>query len=129
MRLVFLATTWGKLDGRHCERQTGSTALATEATMTLELGLERREPPAPAPSPEVAPVRDPLLIADTPESADLTGVGRALEPILELCLSPQAQTPFVVGMVGPAGSGKSFALRRFAGSLESLAQQAVAALL
>ena len=97
--------------------------------MTLELGLERREPPAPAPSPEVAPVRDPLLIADTPESADLTGVGRALEPILELCLSPQAQTPFVVGMVGPAGSGKSFALRRFAGSLESLAQKAVAPLL
>ena len=96
--------------------------------MTLELGLERRDPAvfAPSPAPAISPVRDALLIADTPDSADLTGVGRALEPILELCLSPQAQTPFVVGVVGPAGSGKSFALRRFAGSLESLAQKALA---
>jgi len=97
--------------------------------MTLDLGLERRESAAPARLPEIAPIREPLLIANTPDAADLTGVGRALEPLLELCLSPQAQTPFLVGIVGPAGSGKSFALRRLAVSLESLAQKAAAPLL
>jgi hypothetical protein len=83
-------------------------------------------PPVPPPVQAVPPIaaREPLLLADEPDAGDLLGAAEAVRPLAELCLSPEAQTPFLVGIVGPAGSGKSFALRRLAATIEALSAAA-----
>jgi hypothetical protein len=73
------------------------------------------EPPPPAPRGE------PLVYADGPGSADLMGAAEATRPLAEITLAADAQTPFLVGFVGPSGSGASFALRRWAETVEALA--------
>jgi hypothetical protein len=88
--------------------------------------------PAPSPAPAVAiepppppaPPREPLLYADTTEGADLLNAGEATWPLAELCLARDAQSPFLVGLVGPSGSGASFALRRWLDNVETLAAAA-----
>jgi hypothetical protein len=54
----------------------------------------------------------------------LLGVAEAMRPLAELCLAPEAQTPFLAGIVGPSGAGKSFALRRLLGAIDALANAA-----
>ena len=53
-----------------------------------------------------------VLMADSAHGPDLSGVSEAMRPLAELCLSPDAQTPFTLAIVGGRGAGKSFALRR-----------------
>jgi hypothetical protein len=72
---------------------------------------------APGPS-------DPVLFADAPDAPDLLGAAAAVQPLAELCLAANAQTPFLVGILGPRGAGKSFALRRLVGVIERLAAAA-----
>ncbi len=88
--------------------------------------------PAPSPAPPVAiepptppaPPREPLLYADSTEGADFLNAGEATWPLAELCLAQDAQSPFLVGLVGPSGSGASFALRRWLDNVETLANAA-----
>ena len=62
-----------------------------------------------------APPREPLFYADTGDGADLQNIGEAIAAARRtLPALGEAQTPFLVGVVGPSGSGKSFALRRLA---------------
>lgn len=68
--------------------------------------------------------RESVLIADRIDSADLLGASEAVRPLVELCLAPQAQTPFVVGIVGGPGAGKSFALHRLLAGIEAHAAAA-----
>ena len=60
-----------------------------------------------------------VLLADRREGADLWGVGEAMRPLAELCLSVEAETPFALAIVGGRGAGKSFALRRLVEAVEA----------
>jgi hypothetical protein len=94
--------------------------------MGLEADRAARDTMAATARPLVPPgapatARDSVLLADRADSTDLLGVAEAVRPLAELCLSAEAQTPFLVGIVGPPGSGKSFALHRLVGAIEALA--------
>jgi hypothetical protein len=102
--------------------------------MAIDADREEREPiaapslgpilPPAAPRPTLPGPREPVLFSDKSDSGDLLGVAEAVRPLAELCLSPEAQTPFLVGIVGPSGAGKSFALRRLVGAIDALANAA-----
>jgi len=81
------------------------------------------EPPATAIEAAPPAVRsEPLVYADGPDSAaDLMGAAEAAQPLAEIALAADAQTPFLIGFVGPSGSGASFALRRWIENVEGLA--------
>ena len=65
---------------------------------------------------------EPLLYADGPDSiADLLGATEAMRPLAEIALAAEAQTPFLIGLLGRSGSGASFALRRWIDNVEALA--------
>ena len=68
---------------------------------------------------------EPLVYADGADSAaDLMGAAEATRPLAEIALAADAQTPFLIGFVGPSGSGASFALRRWVENVEALAAAA-----
>ena len=98
--------------------------------MTLEADRATREADSPAPRVVPSPAAaapgpsDPVLYADAPDAPDLLGAAAAVQPLAELCLAANAQTPFLVGLLGPRGAGKSFALRRLVGVIEGLATAA-----
>ena len=79
-------------------------------------------PAAPRPTPLAPP--NSVLLADSTDTGDLLGVAEAVRPLAELCLSSEAQTPFLAGIIGPAGSGKSFALRRLVDAIDAIADAA-----
>jgi hypothetical protein len=80
------------------------------------------ESSAVATTPAAAGRGEPLIYADGPESAaDLMDAAEATRPLAEIALAADAQTPFLIGFVGPSGSGASFALRRWVDNLEALA--------
>lgn len=83
-------------------------------------------PKAPdAPRAALPPsAHDPILYADSGDRADLQNTGEAVQPLAELCALGEAQTPFLVGLVGPSGSGKSFALHRLVETVEAIAAAA-----
>jgi len=84
------------------------------------------EPPAVAPAPAPSAARgEPLIYADGADSAaDLMGAAEATRPLAEIALAAEAQTPFLIGFIGPSGSGASFALRRWVENVEGLAAAA-----
>ena len=84
------------------------------------------DPPAvaAAPAPPPVPKGEPLVYADGPDSPDLMGAAEATRPLAEICLAADVQTPFLVGFVGPSGSGASFALHRWIETVEALAAAA-----
>jgi hypothetical protein len=84
----------------------------------------RSAPPVVASDVVQRPPHDPVLYADSTDCADLRNAAEAIEPLAELCVVAEAQTPFLAGIVGPPGSGKSFALRRLVEAVENLAAAA-----
>lgn len=74
--------------------------------------------------PPAEPSREPLIYADVADGADLLNAGEATRPLAELALAADAATPFLIGFVGPSGSGASFALRRWLENVEALAAAA-----
>lgn len=93
----------------------------------MALEAVRANPDSQITSPKALPpagAREPVLFADAAEAADLLGSADAVAPLAHLCLTPEAQTPFLLGLVGPSGSGKSFALKRLGASIEALAAAA-----
>jgi hypothetical protein len=84
------------------------------------------EPAAGAGGPASAVARgEPLVYADGADTAaDLMGAVEATQPLAEIALAVDAQTPFLIGFVGPSGSGASFALRRWVENVEALAAAA-----
>ncbi len=72
-------------------------------------------PPPPAPVPA-----EPIFLGDSADGADLLNAGQIVQPLAQLCVTPQVQTPFLAAILGPSGAGKTFALRRFAQAIEQL---------
>ena len=72
-------------------------------------------PPAPAPLHA-----EPIFLGDSADGADLLNAGQIVQPLAQLCVTPQVQTPFLAAILGPSGAGKTFALRRLAQAIEQL---------
>ena len=68
--------------------------------------------------------RSVVLMSDRPDGADVLGLSDALRPLVELCLAPEAETPFALGLVGRRGVGKRDALRRLVEGIDSLSRGA-----
>ena len=47
-----------------------------------------------------------------------------VQPLAQLCVTPQVQTPFLAAIAGPGGAGKTFALNRLVQAIESFAGSA-----
>ena len=96
-----------------------------DSASELERGqLNGRTSPTAASPTAPGAASEPVFYADVGDRADLQNIGEAIAPLVELCALREAQTPFLVGLVGPSGSGKSFALRRLTEAVESLAEAA-----
>ena len=81
--------------------------------------------PAQSSSPSAAPLgAQPLFLGDSAEGADLLNAGQIVQPLAHLCVTPQVQTPFLAGILGPSGAGKTFALRRLTQMIEQLSASA-----
>ncbi|HEY1864411.1 MAG TPA: hypothetical protein VGG77_12160 [Roseiarcus sp.] len=77
--------------------------------------------------PPAAPVRaEPIFLGDSADGADLLNAGQIVQPLAHLCVTPQVQTPFLAGILGPSGAGKTFALRRLTQTIEQLSALATA---
>lgn len=88
-------------------------------------------PPKPAqadalPSPLDLKASAPVFLSDSVEGEDILDAAAIVEPLAQLCVTTQVQTPFLAAMAGPPGSGKSFALKRLAQVIETLAGSNVA---
>jgi hypothetical protein len=62
-----------------------------------------------------------VFVADGRDGPDLLDMREAVQPIAQLCAHKDTQTPLMIGIVGPSGSGKSFALERLRLSVTGLA--------
>ena len=64
----------------------------------------------------------PLFLADAADGADLMDTAQAVQSLAHLCATPLVQTPFMAAIAGPAGAGKTFALKRLAHEVEVIAR-------
>jgi hypothetical protein len=77
---------------------------------------------APSPPPGTAPnAAAPVFLSDSAEGADVLDVGAVVQPLAQLCVSGQVQTPFLAAIAGAPGAGKTFALNRLAQAIEAFA--------
>ena len=77
------------------------------------------DPPAAAPAS--APAHGaPVFLGDSAEGADLMNVSQLVEPLAQLCVAREVQTPFLAAFLGSSGAGKTFALRRLAQAIERI---------
>lgn len=101
------------------ERSAGvaySPPIDAAPTVTIE------PPAAPVASPSPGARGEPLVYADATDSAaDLMGAAEATRPLAEIALAADSQAPFLIGFLGPSGSGASFALSRWVENVEALA--------
>ncbi len=99
-----------------------------EAGGAPDKALPAASPPPPiAPSPPGRPAHEPIFYTDAGDCPDLQNTGEAVAPLAELCVVGDAQTPFLAGIVGPSGSGKSFALHRLLEAVDALTGAAATA--
>jgi hypothetical protein len=74
---------------------------------------------APTPPPGSAQP-EPIFLGDSADGADLLNAGQIVQPLAQLCVTPQVQTPFLAAILGPSGAGKTFALKRLAQTIDEL---------
>jgi hypothetical protein len=77
------------------------------------------EPPPPPPRPAQIQA-EPIFLCDSADGPDLLNTAEIVQPLAQLCATAQVQTPFLAAIAGPAGAGKTFALRRLAKAIEQL---------
>ena len=89
-----------------------------------------------APAPGAAQA-EPVFFRDSADGVDVLNAAQLVQPLAQLCVTPQVETPFLAAIVGQSGAGKSFALKRLtqaivelgappAGSASALARVTVA---
>jgi hypothetical protein len=77
--------------------------------------------PAPPPPPAIAPAAaGPIFLSDSGDGADVLEAAHVVEPLAQLCVAAQVQTPFLAAVAGSSGAGKTFALRRLVQAVEAL---------
>jgi hypothetical protein len=102
--------------------QTARVRLLGEATPPKTPSLAAVAPTeSPAPRAEPSPAARPLFLSDAAEGADVLEAGRIVQPLAQLCVTGQVQTPFLAAIAGPGGTGKTFALNRLAETVQTLA--------
>ncbi len=104
--------------------QTARIRLLGEPTPPRAPSLAAAAPAdAPSPAPRVgpAPPLQPIFLSDAAEGADVLEVGRMVQPLGQLCVIAEVQTPFLAAIAGPGGAGKTFALNRLAETVRTLA--------
>ncbi len=74
--------------------------------------------------PGAPATQEPLLLLDDDRAPDLLGTQTALLPLVQLAAHGETPTPFMIGVIGPAGSGKSFALARLSAAVKNLSLNA-----
>jgi KAP family P-loop domain len=70
------------------------------------------------PTPSSAIEAEPIFLGDSADGVDVLNAGQIVQPLAQLCVTPQVQTPFLAAILGPSGAGKTFALRRLAQGIE-----------
>jgi hypothetical protein len=72
-------------------------------------------------TPSSAPAKtEPIFLGDAADGADVLEAAQLVQPLAQLCVTPQVQTPFLAAIAGPSGAGKTFALRRLAQTIGEL---------
>ena len=74
--------------------------------------------------PELVPPSDPVFVADVADGADALGLDAPLGLLAELVAHRRTETPLTIGLFGPSGSGKSFALTKLLQAIEDLSRAA-----
>jgi len=92
----------------------------------------RSEPIAPSfpavAKVEIGPVSaktGKIFAADIAQGRDALGLESALWPLAELAAHRDSEAPFTIGLLGAAGSGKSFALGKLLAAINALSEAAV----
>jgi hypothetical protein len=76
-------------------------------------------------TPPTAPLQtDTIFLGDSVDGADVLGAAELVQPLAQLCVTPQVQTPFLAAIAGASGSGKTFASRRLAQAIVELSASA-----
>lgn len=61
-----------------------------------------------------------IFAADLPQGPDALGLEAALRPLAELAVHRGAEAPLTIGLLGEAGTGKSFALGKLMAAIDAL---------
>ncbi len=100
-------------------RLLGGGAANDKASFPLPVRTHA-DPTAPG-APPPAPIQaEPIFLCDSADGADLLNAAEIVQPLAQLCATPQVQTPFLAAIAGPTGAGKTFALRRLAQAIGQL---------
>jgi KAP family P-loop domain len=97
--------------------------------VTPDPGKESRvEPLAPSlPAFSARGESSKLFATDLPGGEDALAVRRALRPLAELAAHCDTEAPLTIALLGPPGSGKSFALAKLLAEIEGLGSAAAGA--
>jgi hypothetical protein len=68
-----------------------------------------------------------IFAADLPRGADAAGLKEALRTLAELAVHRDTEAPLTIALLGPSGSGKSFALAKLLAEIEALSAAALGA--
>jgi KAP family P-loop domain len=74
--------------------------------------------------PETASSSQTIFAADRSDGTDALGLAAPLGLLAELAAHKRTETPLTIGLFGPSGSGKSFALTKLIQSIEDLSRVA-----
>ena len=66
----------------------------------------------------------PVFLSDSADGADVLDAVAIVQPLAQLCVTGQVQTPFLAAIAGPSGAGKTFALKRLTQAIEASAGSA-----
>jgi hypothetical protein len=66
----------------------------------------------------------PVFLSDSADGADVLDAAAIVQPLAQLCVTGQVQTPFLAAIAGPSGAGKTFALTRLTQAIEASAGSA-----
>jgi hypothetical protein len=76
--------------------------------------------PAPPSPVSLSTAAGPIFLSDSADGADVLEAAHIVQPLAQLCVAAQVQTPFLAAVAGPGGAGKTFALRRLVQAIETL---------